>query len=225
MDCWHSLNCEVSTLLSVLSQRKDDRPDIHFYSLLFLLGLLKKLCDSILKYDTIQLTSDVINEFVALGSLTQRLLSLVTWHNPSAANKIGTSVVDLLNTYALKCHNLPLPEGESSALSLLLTYNDFFRYRFFSLLLLMTWYDGQCHGRFNLYSTCVYHLISTALHLIFCTALSISQSTYSVSFTLLYCFVILEESIQKQKQKQKLTYSHTNKVLHISQFYFRPTLW
>ena len=164
VNCWHTLNCKVSTLLCVLSQRKDDRPDIHFYSFLFLLGLLKKLCDSILKSDTIQLTSDVIDEFVALGSMTQRLLSLVTWHNPSAASKIGTSVIDLLKTYALKCHNLPLPKGESSALFLLLTYNDCFRFTFYALLLLRTWYDGQCHGRVNSYNTCFYHLISTVLH-------------------------------------------------------------
>lgn len=64
--------------------------------------------DGIHKSELLPLTSDVIHEYVALGSMIQRLLSLVIRDNTSAACKIGTAIAQLLRVCALRREDLPL---------------------------------------------------------------------------------------------------------------------
>jgi hypothetical protein len=69
------------------------------------------LYDGIHKSELLPLTSDIIHEYVVLGSMIQRLLSLVIRDNTSVALKIGTAIAQLLRVCALKRQGLPLTKA------------------------------------------------------------------------------------------------------------------
>ena len=74
------------------------------------------MCDGIRKNESLPLTGDIIREYVALGSMIQRLLSLVIRDNTSAAFKIGTAIAQLLRVCAVRRQGFPLIDALTGTL-------------------------------------------------------------------------------------------------------------
>lgn len=88
--------------------------------------------DAISKSESLPLTDDIIHEYVALGSMIQRLLSLAIRDNKSAAFKIGTAIAQLLRVCAVRRQGFPLIKALTGTLLPFLTsqkhVSDFYLY-------------------------------------------------------------------------------------------------